>query len=138
MKQAKAEIHKLERKIEQIVDRIIESDNAALVTAYENRRRKLEESKVSLSEKISNYGRPLQSFKETFRIAFDFLSNPQKLWLSELFEDKRTVLKLVVPSSVPYHRNEDFRTAETKLPFKVLAAISTSEKVLVEPDGGGA
>ena len=55
---------------------------------------KLEAQKIEVSEKIANCGRPLGSFDETLRTAFDFLENPYKLWVSARLEDKRAVLKL--------------------------------------------
>jgi len=40
-------------------------------------------------------------------------------------------LKLTFSGKVSYARNDGFRTAETTLPFKMLAGISMDEKGLV-------
>lgn len=110
----------IERKTEQFLDRIAEADNAILITAYEKKIRKLEEEKIELDEKIAKCGRPLQSFDETFRTAFSFLSNPQKLWVSDRLEHRRSVLKLAFSERLQYCRNEGFRTPEKSLPFSLL------------------
>ena len=91
----------IERKTEQFFDRITETDSETLITAYEKKIRKLEEEKIVLDEKIAKCGRPLHSFDETYRTAFTFLSNPQKLWASNRLEHKRAALKLAF--SEPLH-----------------------------------
>ena len=88
------EIVAIERKTEQFFDRIVDADSPVLVTAYEKKIRQMEEEKIRLDENITKFGRPLQSFEETFRTAWAFLSNPQKIWRSNYLENKRTVLKL--------------------------------------------
>ncbi|WP_256207860.1 recombinase zinc beta ribbon domain-containing protein [Nitrosomonas sp. Nm166] len=110
----------IERKTEQFLDRIAEADNQILITAYEKKIRQLEEEKVAHDEKIAQCGRPLQSFDETFRTAFSFLSNPHKLWVSDRLEHKRAVLKLAFSERLRYCRNEGFRTPEKSLPFSLL------------------
>ncbi len=130
-KVAKSDLVKLQRKTDQLMDRLVQTDSHALITAYENQIRKLEEDKTALSEKIKNCGRPLTRFKDTYRTAFAFLSNPQKLWASDRIEDRRLVLRLTFSGKLPYMRNEGYRTAETTLPFKVLAGISSNKYDLV-------
>ena len=131
----KAELAQLERKSEQLMDRLIQTDSQALVSAYENQVRKLEEQKALLSEKVSNRGQPLASFADTFRTAFSFLENPQKLWASEHLEHKRLVLRMVFATRLDYVRNEGFRTAETTLPFKVLQDFSARNSKMVGDTG---
>ncbi len=83
-----------------------------------------EEEKIVLSEKITNCGSKLPDFDKSFRTAFDFLENPQKLWASERLEDKRTVLKLAFVDRVVFERNKGFRTTPIAQPFKALGDIS--------------
>jgi len=129
------EIQQIDRKVGQFLDRIVETDSPALITTYENQVRKLEEQKLILKEKIQNCGRPLDSFDETFRTAFGFLSNPCKLWESDRLEDKRSVLKLVFVQRLPYYRNEGFRTAVTSSPFTLLSALKEDNYEMVEAGG---
>ncbi len=129
------EITQIEKNVEQFLERIVETDNKSLIKTYENKLNNLESKKQLLSEKINNCGRTIGDFKVVFRTAFDFLQNPQKLWASDHYEDKRAVLKLVFAERLPYHRNEGFRTAKTTLPFKVLGDVSSSKKPMAEREG---
>jgi site-specific DNA recombinase len=125
-----AEIVKIEQKIEQMLDRIIEAGSPSIIRAYENRIKGME-----LKEKIAFCGRPLRSYDETFRTAMEFLSKLYKLWLSHRLEDKRAVLKLTFSDRLAYVRNEGFRTAKTTLPFKVLADFSQGQNKMARPRG---
>ncbi|MCW5608742.1 MAG: recombinase family protein [Nitrosomonas sp.] len=110
----------IERKTEQFFDRITETDSETLITAYEKKIRKLEEEKIILDEKIAKCGRPLHSFDETYRTAFTFPSNPQKLWSSDRLEHKRTVLKLAFSEPLQYCKKRGYRTSQKSLPFTLL------------------
>ncbi len=130
----KREIAEIEKKTAQFLERIVDTSNITLIRTYEDKIDNLESRKLLLTEKINNFGEKQGDFKRVFRTAFDFLQNPQKLWASDKFEDKRAVLKLVFAERIPYIRNEGFRTAKTTLPFKVLACISDNEiKMAGEP-----
>lgn len=125
----KSELVKVEKQVDQFLDRIADADTPSVITAYENRIRKLE------AEKIAGCGRPLKSLDQTLRTAFDFLGNPVKLWLSERFEDKRMVLKLAFADNLAYVRNSGFRTANLALPFKALADFSSGNLKMVRSAG---
>ncbi|MGH8547552.1 MAG: zinc ribbon domain-containing protein [Methylococcales bacterium] len=89
-----AEIGKLDKKVEQLLDRIVEANSPSVVRAYENRVWDLEAQKIELKEKLVPGGKPVRGFEETFRTAMAFLAKPHKLWISDPLEDKRAVLKL--------------------------------------------
>ena len=133
--EAKQEIRLLERKTENLMERIVEADSASLITAYENQIRKLERKKICLSEKLAKYGQPAEGLKETYRTAMEFIANPLKLWASERLGDRRLLLRLAFGGRLPYLRNGGYRTAETTLPFKALAAISPGNSGMVGPEG---
>ena len=127
----KQELRRIERKGEQFMDRITESESINLIVAYENKIEKLEEDKLLLNEKIKNCGRPLSSFDDTFRTAIDFLGNPQKIWAYDNIESKRLVLRLAFSEKLSYHRNEGFRTPAKALPFELLDQISDDKFQMV-------
>ena len=104
-----SELVVIERKVEQFLDRIVETDSPTLLKTYENKVHKLEENKISINEKIQNCGRPLKNFDEAFEPAFRFLANPYELWESDRLEDKRSVLKLVFAKRLSYERNAGLR-----------------------------
>ena len=128
-------IKKLDRKLTQFLDRIVDTDNASVIAAYENRIAEIERQKAKLSENLTKSNEPASSFEEIYRTAFSFLANPWKLWVSDRLEDRRAVLKLVFAERLPYHRNEGYRTAKTSLPFKALEDIHMGKSEMVPPAG---
>lgn len=129
------ELATVEHKVEQLLDRIVEVNDTSLVATYESRLRTMEHSRIAITEKIANFGRPLQDFDDAFRTALDFLENPQKLWNSDHIEDKRMVCRLVFSGKVSYARNKGFRTAPIALPISVLQGLDGSEKEMVGDTG---
>jgi len=123
-KTARQEITKLEKQIELLVDRIVDTDSPTAVEAYEKRIAKFEKDKLIMAEKLSNRDRIIRPYDEMFEHAFQFLANPWKLWSSDRLEDKKTVLKLAFQERLPYHRETGFRTPKTTIPFKVLAGFN--------------
>lgn len=119
-----AEISQIDRKLEQLIDRIVATESTTVIKAYEGEIDGLERRKLLLTEKVSECGRPLKSYDETFRTTMDFLASPWKLWESNRLEDKRTVLKLAFAERLTYRRGEGFRTPEISMPFKGLDSFN--------------
>ncbi len=119
-KTVKAEIKELDRKIQQLMERIGSTDKEEIVVLYEDQISKLNERKILLVEKSTNIGKPTTDFDETLRTVRRFLSNPSVLWHSNQIENQRIVLRLAFDTKLAYSRNEGFRTAEITTPFKLL------------------
>ncbi len=83
----KAERTRIRTKIDLLMDRLVEANSEELMDVYETQIEKLRREELGLKEKIANSGTPKRSFDETLRTALAFLSNPQKLWASDRFED---------------------------------------------------
>lgn len=111
-------------KIDQLLDRIVDTDSPTVVKAYEKKIAQLEVQQVITAEKIANSGNSARPFEETYTTALEFLAKPHKLWASERYEDKRAVLKLAFTERITYVRNEGYTTAKTALPFKWLGDFS--------------
>ena len=129
----RSELVKIERQIEQLVDRIVDSESATAIRAYEQRIARLEREKLIASEKIQNDAGARRPFNEMFELALAFLSNPWKLWASERLDDKRTVLKLAFSERLAYHRESGFRTAKTTLPFNMLGGHNMQNCEMAHP-----
>lgn len=127
----KKEIALIERKVDALLDRIVDADSDSIIKAYEKRIRDLETQKALMQDRIANCGRPLTSFSEAYRTAFDFLANPCKLWHSEKIEDRRAVLKLAFAERLIYVRGEGYRTAQISMPFKLIGGTDMHEKTMV-------
>ena len=122
-----AEVTRLEKQIEQLVDRIVNADSDALIGAYENRLRSLEAAKVEAKEKIANCGRPLADFDTTYRTAMEFLENPSKMWVFGDLVDKRAALKLTFEGRIRYKRNQGYRTAKAAIPFRIFNGLDCED-----------
>ncbi len=113
-------VGELTKQIELLVDRIVTSESATAVGAYEQRIAKLEREKLIVAEKLAAKPGPKRSFDEMFELAFRFLANPWKLWDSNRLEDKRTVLRLAFLTRPAYHRKTGLRTPQLTEPFRFL------------------
>ena len=129
------EIRKLDQSIEQLMDRLIETDSQTMIKAYEKRVKQMETDKAILVEKSSQSMRPMRSYDAALRTALDFIASPYKLWDSGRLSDRRAVLKLAFPGGFQYHRNRGLRTVETPLPFKVLGRLGSKKIQLAEKAG---
>jgi site-specific DNA recombinase len=119
-----AQLPKIEKQIDQLLDRIVDVNVPSVIAALEKRIAKLEREKIVLQERIAEAPLPKTSFDKTLRTTLEFLSNPWILWRSKALEDRRTVLKLAFAKPLRYQREKGFRTANLTLPFKMLAEIS--------------
>ena len=131
----KAEFQAIERKEAQLLDRLLETEDANLCSVYENKVKELGMRKILLKEKIEANNRPQQTFNEIYRTAFDFLKNPQKLWVSGDIVTQRIVLKLTFAEKVRYSKKEGFRTALTTCPFRFFRDFVPSRYLVVTPAG---
>jgi DNA invertase Pin-like site-specific DNA recombinase len=115
-KMLEQQIADVERKIQQVMARILDTDNAELVSLYEEQIGKLQLQKIALVEKSAQTGRTRADFDETFRTAARFLASPSELWRSHDLQNQRIVLRLAFATNLPYSRAEGFRTPDISLP----------------------
>ena len=125
----------IEKQIESLVERIVETSNPTVITAYETKIGKLEREKLVLEEKRLQSGNPRGTFEEMFELAMSFFANPSKLWHSGSHLHRRLVLKLTFADRLSYCRKSGFRTPETTLPFKALGSFREGESVMAERVG---
>jgi len=134
-KELASRIDDLDAEITELIERVVETTNPMVITAYEKRIAQLNQKRTDLENRRSNVAQPTGTFDAVFEPAISFLANPQKLWGSRSIEDKRTVLKLTFANRLGFCRETGFRTPELSMPFKVLADISAGKKSMVDVDG---
>ncbi len=130
-----AQIKDTEKKINELIERIMDASNARVVSAYEKRIEELEQHKLALAEKRSGIAKPRYTFEKLFELSMKFLASPCILWDSCIFTLQRTVLKLTFLDHLSYCRENGFRTPKTTLPFKVLGVISGQNEEMVRLEG---
>lgn len=72
----KADRALIERKLGQIMERLVDADSPALISAYEDQIRKLQAQKVSLEEKLVRAETPEVHVNTGYRTALSFVANP--------------------------------------------------------------
>ena len=133
VKALKDELARVERQIEDTVERIVEMSVPAALNALEAEIGRLESEKLLIAEKMASAALPQGTYEQRLRTALDFLASPWQLWNSGCLEARQAVLKLTFADRLRYKRGEGFRTANLSLPFKVLASFLSGEKVMAHP-----
>lgn len=85
----------IDRKIEILLDRIVEGASESLTATYERWIEKLEREKLLLNEKLGANAKPRQRRSQELEPALRFLENPMKLWRSEKPAHKQAVMKML-------------------------------------------
>jgi site-specific DNA recombinase len=114
----------LAKQTDRMPERIVESDNAAVIAAYERKVADLENRKLILSEQLETEGKPHHAFEDMFELALSFLSNPWKLWASGQYHLRRIVLRLAFSDHVTYCRQSGLSNVKIALPFNILMGFS--------------
>ena len=129
------QVKAIDKQVEQFLERIVATENATVITAYEAKIAKLEGQKAALMDRLLEHDEIPADFESCFQTAFAFLGNPQKLWHSGGLEEKRLVLKLAFRGQLAYSRNMGFQTAANALPFEVLGGFKGQKGGMVEMTG---
>ncbi len=131
----KRNLEKIDRQIEQLLDRIVDTFSPSVIAAYEGRIAKLERERLVLEEKQLRIGKPRGAFDEVFERALRFLANPCKIWESGDFKQRKMVLQMAFNEHLAYSRKGGFRTPNTSLPFKALGAFTGNDRKMAETAG---
>ncbi|GFE52393.1 hypothetical protein So717_41460 [Roseobacter cerasinus] len=123
----KRRLASIEREIEQVLARIMDTNNDTVIRAYEDKLAKLEREKVKQSDILVNQMPGKGAFDKKLELALRFLANPWKLWETGHVQARRLVLKLAFGGPIAYCRNEGARTPKISIPFKMLGGISKGE-----------
>lgn len=134
-KSLKLNVTKIEKQIDVLLDRIVDSGNGSVVAAYEKRISKLEREKALTEEKLASNGKPRRTWEESFEHALRFLSSPWDIWKNSDLVGKKTVLRLAFMEPLAYRRNEGLRTPNFAVPFKALGDICSGKSEMVHPTG---
>lgn len=124
-----------EKKIESLLDRIVDAATSSVITAYEKRIDKLEREKLVFKEQLENKAQNIRPFGEMFKLTMQFLSNPHKIWQIGRLEHKRTVLKLTFADRLKYSRKSGFQTPKISSVFRMIGGIIPANFQMVGGEG---
>lgn len=119
----KRDISKIDRQVDQLLERIVAAEIPSLISAYESKLTKLQKEKLIKTEKLENAGKPRHTNEEMFELSLKFLSNPWNIWDSGQIHLRRIVLRLVFSERITYTRNQGFSNLKLSMPFKALEGI---------------
>ncbi|WP_081423908.1 recombinase family protein [Celeribacter ethanolicus] len=117
---AKRQLVKLDGQIANLVERIMDSSQPAVIAAYEKKISTLEQEKLVMKERIAKPQEEKTRKGTYYELALAFLSSPQRIWQEGNFAWKRIVLRLAFMEPIIYSREKGIRTPKTTLPFKAL------------------
>ena len=121
---AKGQLKAVEKQIDTVVARLLETTNVQVITAYEGKIAALEKDKARIADQIAQHKPPKGTFDEKLELVLDFLSSPWKLWENGNTNLRRTVLKLAFCDYLLYDRQTGPRTPNLSIPFNVLGAFN--------------
>lgn len=130
-KSFKQDLVKIEKDINQLIERIMDANQPRVIQAYETRIDELEKKKLLYQEKAQNTHAPRHSFEETLELSLRFLSNPCKIWASGQYNLQKLVLRLVLSERLQYCRIEGLRTPKTTLPINMLGDFCAKKNKMV-------
>ncbi|MEM9205189.1 MAG: recombinase zinc beta ribbon domain-containing protein, partial [Pseudomonadota bacterium] len=127
------EITQIETNINELLNRIVETQSSSVISAYENKIEQLEREKFLTAEKLEKAIRPKLTSTQFIELPMRFLSNPWKIWDSGNLVLQRLVLRLVFSERLEYVRGDGYRTPKTTLPFNVLRQFRSEKMEMVMP-----
>ena len=130
-----SDIAAIEKEISAMLERIVQTSSASVMSAFEAKIDALERQKLALIEKQDSTGAVRATFEELFELALAFFSSPRKLWDFGNHTHRRLVLKLSFAQRLRYDRRAGFSNPEIALPFRLLESICGDEKAMAHPRG---
>ena len=131
-KTAQAALTAIENKIANLIERVVDTTQTALVTAYESQITKLETERLIKQEQLQQLSVQnvirLPDYDVSSRTALGFLLNPLIYWTSGNVNARRTVAKLAFADSLHYHREKGFSNPKTTLPFQLIQSLNSNRK----------
>jgi site-specific DNA recombinase len=114
------ELAEIDRKVKQLLDRIVEAESPTVISAYENRIAELESTKLLLKDKMARAAQPKADFDESFRNALAFLASPWNLWKNGHLRRRRWPSGSPFLKHLVYDPKGAVRNSILSIPFKTL------------------
>ncbi len=121
--EVKRQLKAVEKKIESLLDRIVEAASPSVVRTFETRLAKLEREKIVLGEKAATTLPKKGRLEEFIELSLKFLSTPWFIYKNGDYVTRQTVLRLAFAEPLQYSRNEGYRIPKFSRPFKMLEGI---------------
>jgi hypothetical protein len=97
----KADLAKIEKQVEQFLDRIGDAETPSVIAAYERRINKLEAEKIVIKEKMANSGRPVRGFDKHLEPRSTSSRTPGIYGFLSVLRTKERCLNSRLPNDLP-------------------------------------
>ncbi len=131
----KTQLDDINRQIENLLDRVVEANNASVVSAYEDKIDKLERDKFVLQEKIDKAVPDKGRLEDCIELSLRFLASPWNIYKNGDFAMRQTVLRLAFAEPLRYAPNGMYRTPEFSFPFRYLGGFLEKKSEMVRLEG---
>ena len=104
----KRDIAQLDKQLDGLLDRIVESDNPTVIAAFEKKITKLERDKLVLADKMDQKAEPKHTLEEIFELSMTFLATLGLSGKTATSHSKKQCLDWCLTSHWPIVRKVDF------------------------------
>jgi len=120
----KRQLKDAEKKIEGMIDRLVDTDNRTVARKLEERIDTLERQKLVLAEKAAKDVPSKGRLEDCMELTLRFLSSPWNIYKNGTHAVQQTVLRLAFAEPPRYCRNQGYGTPRTTFPFAVLEGFT--------------
>ena len=131
----KSKGRQIDRDVESLLKKLVQTDRTSSMSAYENRIAELEREKAFIEGEVARIATPDHPFDEMFELSMRFLANPYEIWEKGDLNIKQTVLRLVFAQPLVVNRKTGVQTEETTFPFNALRFLEGTDCKVVLPEG---
>ena len=128
------EIDQMDKQLDDLLDRIVETDNPTVIAAYEKKIAKLAQDKLMLADKLDQKTESRHSLEDILELSVLFLASPWKIWGKGGLTHKKAVLGPAFKAPLAYSKENGFRTPQTSVIFRFLSYFK--EKCEMVRSGG--
>ena len=130
----KRDMTQMDKQLDGLLNRIVETDNPTVVAAYEKKIAKLENDKLVLADKLAQKGKNKHTLDEIFELSMRFLASPWNIWTNGSLTLKKTVPRMTFQAPLADSKKNGFRTPQTSVTFRFLGEVAKKCE-MVPPHG---
>lgn len=121
----KRQISELDKQQDTMLERLLETTNPKVISAYETKIAKMDNEKLLLTDKLGQTDDPKLTLKEIFELFKAFISSPWNLYEKGDLKQRKSVLNMVFAGPLAYHRESGFRTSQVSVIFEFFEKITS-------------
>lgn len=125
----------LDQQIKNLARRVSTTSNEDLIESYEEQIKELKQNKRLLENQLKENYYTQNDFGTASDLVFTALKNPIKLWKSDDYNDKRSIILMYFDDKIRYDLKEGFGTTNLAIPVELIEKSFSSGSLDVDPRG---